>query len=382
MPSALLLLPVLLALAGTPVSVAAQQPPAGPPPVTVAEPVKQQVTDHLEFTGQFSAVDLVELRARVSGYLDHIAFTDGQFVNKGDLLFVIDPRPYEIALASERGRLAQAEAELELAKRQFSRAGELRQQQAVPEATFDERAQRMRSARAAIEIAKAAVRNAELTLEFTRVTAPISGRIGAHQVSVGNLIGGGGEQNATLLATIVSSDPIYFTFDVSEADFLAFKRAAGSDEMSDRKDVPVDLRLLDETGWPRQARIDFVDTQIERTTGTIRVRAVLPNPDRLITPGQFGRARLPASAPYEALLVPDPAVLTDQANRIVMTVAEDGSVVPKSVQPGQLLNGLRVIKSGLQPTDKVVINGLMRARPGTKVMPQPGKIELSALKAN
>lgn len=359
----------------------AQQPPAGAPPVTVAEPLKTQVTDWLEFTGQFAAVDFVEVRARVAGYLDRINFTDGQFVSKGDVLFVIDPRPYEIALASARGKLGQAEAELELAKRQLGRAGELRQQQALAESTFDERAQKMRSAAAALDTAKAAVRDAELTIEFTRVMAPVGGRIGARQVSVGNLISGGGSgQNATLLATIVSTDPIYFNFDVSETDFLAFKR--GSAGKTAEEQATVGLRILDEVGWPRQGRIDFVDNQIDRGTGTIRMRAVLPNPGNAVTPGQFGRVHLPASATYEALLIPDAAVLTDQSNKLVMTVADDGAVVPKRVELGQLSEGLRVVKSGLAPTDKVIVNGLMRARPGAKVTPQPGKIERVAAKAN
>lgn len=346
--------------------------PAAPPalPVTVAVPVQRQVTDWAEYTGQFSAVEAVELRARVSGAVTDIAFTDGQMVNKGDLLFVVDPRPYEIALASARAKLAQAGSSREFAKRQLNRAGELRQKDFVSQSVLDQREQESRGAGAGAEAARAAVRQAELDLEFTRVIAPIAGRVGAHLVDVGNLISAGGA--ATLLTTIVALDPIHFDFDMSEADYYRLQQAAGGKA---GPGLPVMVRIGDEQGWPHAGKLDFIDNHIDRGTGTIRARAVLDNPDHTILPGTFGHVRLAASLPFDALLVPDAAIVTDQASKVVMTVTPDGTVVPKPVQPGQMDGGLRVVRSGLAPDDRVVVNGLMRARPGSKVAAQDGAIE-------
>ncbi len=349
-----------------------QAPPSGAPAVTVAQPLKQQVTDWYEYTGQFAPVEYVELRARVSGYVTEIHFTDGQMVKKGDLLFVIDPRPYENALASARARADQAGASREFASRQLNRAGELRQRDFVAQSTLDQRTQESRGAGAGAEAARASVRDAELNLEFTRVVAPISGRVSARQVSIGNLINGGG--TATLLTTIVSLDPIWFNFDMSEADYLALQRSPFGRAAAGRIDVPADIRLEDESGWPRHARLDFLDNQMDRGTGTIRARAVLDNADQFITPGTFGRVRLAASAPYDGLLVPDSAIVTDQSRKLVMTVGPDGTVVPKPVRLGSLVGGLRVVADGIGADDKVIINGLMRARPGTKVAPEAGTI--------
>jgi len=356
---------------------------APPPPVTVASPVYQEIVEWDEFTGQFSAVEYVELRARVGGYLESIHFEDGQMVAKGDLLFVIDPRPYEIALASARARLDEAKARVELANRQLERASRLRQEDFVAASTYDERAQEAASSTAAVEAAEAAIRQAELDLEFTRVTAPLSGRIGRHRVSVGNLIADGGSQ-ATLLSTIVSLDPIYFDFDVSEADFLAYQRAAASGRLKSTRESGIEVfaHLPDEREWTIKGRLEFVDNQVDRATGTIRARAEFPNPDLLITPGQFGRIRIPGSDPYKAIMIPDSALVTDQANKLVMTVEADGTVVPKLVRPGPGYDplGLRIIREGLEPTDKIIINGLIRARPGAKVTPEPGEIEPQTLR--
>jgi RND family efflux transporter MFP subunit len=354
-----------------------------PPAVTVAAPLYQEIVEWDEFTGQFAAVEYVELRARVSGYLQSIHFEDGQIVNKGDLLFVIDPRPYEIALASARAQLDEASARLDLANRQLTRAGRLRKEDFVAASTYDERAQEAASSTAAVEAARAAIRQAELDLEFTRITAPISGRIGQHRVSVGNLIADGGGNQATLLATIVSLDPIYFNFDLSEADFLAYQRAAASGRLRSTREggAEVFAHLPDEEQWTIKGRLDFVDNQVDRATGTIRARAEFPKPNLLITPGQFGRIRIPGSEPYKAIMIPDSALVTDQSNRLVMTVTDDGTVVPKQVRPGPGYDplGLRIIREGLEPTDRIIINGLLRARPGAKVAPEPGKIESGVL---
>ncbi len=345
-----------------------------PPTVTVSRPVKKQVVDWQEYSGQFAPVDDVALRARVSGYLTEIHFADGQMVNKGDLLFVIDPRPYEIALAAARASVTQAEASVELAKRQLARGGALRKNDFLAQSDYDIRFQQERAAEAQLDGARAAVRDAELNLAFTRITAPVSGRIGAHQVSIGNLISGGGNNGAqgTQLSTIVSLDPIYFTFDMSEADYLVLQRAAAAGRLPPVRNgkLKVDLRLDDETGWKHPGRLDFVDNQIDRGAGTIRGRAVLNNPDFAITPGGFGYVRVPASAPYEALLVPEAAVMTDQSRKIVLTVADDGTVRAKPIVPGPVMDGMQVVRSGLAPDDKVIVNGLMRARPGGKVTPQ------------
>ena len=346
-------------------------PPAGGPPVTVAQPVVRTITDWAEYTGQFQAVDYVEVRARVSGYLTEVHFTDGQMVNKGDLLFVIDPRPYEIALAGARAKLDQALGTREYTKRQLNRASELNRKDFVAESTLDQRTEESRGAGAGAQAASAAVRDAELNLQFTRVTAPISGRISAKMVSLGNLVTGGPSiASPTLLTTIVSQDPIYVGFDMTEGEFQAQLRRGAAGLVGSQ----VQLRLISETGWPREGKLDFVDNQIDKGTGTIRGRAIVANADAQLTPGAFGRVRVAASEPYEALLVPDTAIVTDQSRKLVMTV-KDGSVVPKPVKLGPMESGLRVVKDGLAPDDQVIINGLMRARPGAKVTGQPGKIE-------
>lgn len=356
---------------------AAAAAPAAPLPVTVAKPLVKQITEWDEFTGQFAAVDEVEIRARVSGYLESIHFTDGQLVKQGDLLFVIDPRPFEITLTSATAALNSAQARVDLAKQQLARADKLKKSDFVSQSTFDERQQEMLSASADAEVAKAAIASARLNLSFTHVVAPMSGRIGNHKVSVGNLITGGDGGGAMPLATIVSLDPIHFDFDVSEQDFLAYQRAAASGRLTSARDekLKVSAHLTDEKDWPLQGRMDFVNNAVDRTTGTIRARAIFPNEKMLITPGQFGRVRIPGSDPYDAVLIPDSAILSDQSQKIVMTVKEDGTVEPRVIRPGPLIEGLRVVREGLTGEEQIVIDGLLRARPGAKVAPSPGKIE-------
>ena len=368
---------------GQPTEPAQAAAPPAPPAVTVATPIQKEIVEWDEFTGQFAAVDYVEIRARVSGYLDEIHFTDGQIVNKGDLLFVIDPRPYQIALDSAKAQLGEASARLDLATRQLARAASLRKSDYVAASTYDERAQDVASATAAVETAKAAINSAELDLEFTHVTAPLTGRVGRHEVSLGNLISGGATGgsigNTTLLTTIVSLDPIYLNFDVSESDLLSYQRAVASGRLKSPRDQPIGVfaHLPDETKWSLQGRLDFLSNQVDRTTGTIRARATFPNPGYLITPGQFGRVRIPASEPYQAILIPDDALVTDQSRKLVLTVDADGTVVPKVVRPGPKYDplGLRIVREGLTPSDKIIINGLLRARPGAKVTPTPGTIQ-------
>src|SRR3954470_11193038 len=353
---------------------------APPPTVTVSAPVQKQIVEWQEFTGQFAAVESVEVRARVSGYLTEIHFTDGQIVKKGDLLFVIDPRPFEIARDSAAAQIVQAQARLDLASRQVARAAELRVNDTVAVSTYDQRLQEMRSSQGALDVANAALRDAQLNLEFSRVMAPMSGRISRHLVSVGNLVTGGTGGNTTLLTTIVSLDPIQFYFDASEADYLSYQRAIADGRLSSARNgrVPASVRLSDETEWTREGQLDFVDNQIDRGSGTLRVRAIFPNPKLLVAPGQFGRLRMPASEPHEAILVPDEAIVTDQSRKLVMVVRDDGTVETRLVQPGPMQDGLRILRSGLKLDERIVINGLTRARPGAKVTPQPGAIETAA----
>jgi RND family efflux transporter MFP subunit len=352
-----------------------------PPPVTVSQPIQRELVEWDEYTGQFAAKEYVEIRARVSGYLTEIDFEDGQIVKAGDPLFVIDPRPYEATLAAARAQLGQANAQVELATRQLERSAELRKKDFEPASNYDQRVSDLKVATAAVESAKAAIRSAELNVGFTRITAPLTGRISNHQVSIGNLISGGDNATTPALTTIVSLDPIYFYFDMSEGDYLAYQRAAAAGKLDEARDTApsVYVRLADETEWPRKGRLDFLDNQVDRGAGTIRARATFANPDYFLTPGQFGRIRIPASERYAAILIPDSALVTDQSRKIVMTVKDDGTVEQKVVRPGPITDdGLRIIRSGLQPTDKVIINGLMRAHPGGKVTPQPGKIETAA----
>jgi RND family efflux transporter MFP subunit len=368
---AVLLLSVLFLSSGA----GAQAPPA--PAVTVSQPVNRDVVEWSQYTGQFAAVDYVEIRPRVSGNVTELHFTDGQIVKKGDLLFVIDPRPFEIELQQAEAQRATAQAQLDFAAREVERGIALRKNDTMAASDYDQRVQRMKSAAAALQTAEAAIRQAKLDLEFSHITAPITGRISNHMVSVGNLVTGGATiTSPTLLTTIVSLDPIWFYFDMSESDYLTYQRAVseGQVQAAPEAGTQVDVRLDDEHDWKRRGRIDFIDNQVDRSSGTIRVRATFPNPNLFITPGEFGRLRLPMSQPHTAMLIPDAAITTDQSRKVAMTVAADGTVVPKVIQPGPLVDGLRVVRSGLDPSDRVVIDGLIRARPGTKVSAQPGQI--------
>jgi RND family efflux transporter MFP subunit len=363
-----------------PVGILAADAPAAPPAVTVSQPIRRELAEWDEYTGQFAAKEYVEIRARVSGYLTEIHFADGQIVKEGDLLFVIDPRPYEATLAAARAQLAQANAQVDLATQQLNRSAELRKKDFEPASNYDQRVSDLKVATAATESAKAAIRSAELNVGFTRITAPLAGRISNHQVSVGNLVSGSDSAETPALTTIVSLDPIYFYFDMSEGDYLTYQRATAAGKLDEARDSsPVYVRLTDETEWPRRGLLNFIDNQVDRGAGTIRARATFANSDFFVTPGQFGRIRIAASERYNAILIPDGAVVTDQSRKVVMTVKDDGTVEPKVVRPGPMTDdGLRIIRSGLAPTDRVIINGLVRARPGGKVTPQPGKIETAA----
>ena len=355
----------------------AAAPQFGPPPVTVSKPLIEERTEWKEFTGQFEAEEFVEVRTRVSGYLKSIHFEDGKLVKKGDLLFVVEPEPFELALATAKAQLADALAKLELAKVQFARTVELTQKNVAAVSTRDQRLAEQRSSQAAVDIAKAAIGTAEINLAYTRLTAPVTGRVSRNEVSVGNLVVGGASGTSTLLTTIVSLDPIEFVFDVSEGDSLAYRRKVETGEVKSARDSPIAVfaQLPDETDWKRQGIVNFVDNAFNRSSGTLRVRASFPNSDLFIVPGQFGRVRIPISKPHPVALVPDAAIASDQARKVVFVVADDGTVGVKPVVLGARVDGnLRIVREGLAPEDRVIINGLMRVRPGAKVSPQEGQI--------
>ncbi|MFA4893593.1 efflux RND transporter periplasmic adaptor subunit [Brevundimonas sp.] len=345
----------------------AQAPPA--PAVTVAVPLVRAVQDWDEFTGRFEATQSVEVRARVGGYISGVHFRDGDYVRRGQLLFTLDPRPAQAALASARAQLSQAQAQLALARSELTRSETLLESQAVSQAEVDTRRGALQTAQAAIAAANANVRARQLDLEFTRVTAPISGRVSDRRVDAGNLVAGGSSA-ADVLTTVVSSAPIHFVFDGSEAILLKYQRQARTGA------APIQVRLQDEADFNRAGTLDFTDNAVDTASGVIRLRALIPNADGFLKPGMFGQARLAGAGTYNAMLVPDAAVATDQARRIVYVVAADGSVAPKPVQLGPLVDGLRVVRSGLAATDRVIINGVQRIQqPGMKVKATNGRIQ-------
>jgi RND family efflux transporter MFP subunit len=349
-------------------------------PVTVARPIERTITEWDEYTGRFAAVETVEVRARVSGFIESIHFKEGQVVKQGDLLFVIDPRPYAFAHEQAKADVERAKAKLEIASLDVQRAAPLVRSQTVTEREYDTRRATERDAAAQVASLEAVARQAQLNLEWTQLRAPIMGRISDKRVDAGNLIAGG-QAGATLLTVIVSIDPIHFVFDGSEADFLRYVRlaAAGARPLSRDVENPVAVRLADEPEFKHQGRMNFVDNALNPRTGTIRARAVFDNKDGLLAPGYFGRLRL-FGGERSALLVPDSAISSDQSRRILFAVAEDGTVAVKVVELGPMVDGLRVIRSGLAPTDRIIIDGLQRARPGQKVKPEDGKIEVTTQK--
>jgi RND family efflux transporter MFP subunit len=313
----------------------------------------------------------VEIRARLSGYLSAIHFTDGQIVKKGDPLFTVDRRPFQIVLDQMKANLAQARANLAFAEADLARGQSLVQNKTMTEQVFDQRTQARNVAAAAVKAQEAMVESAELDLDqYTELRSPIDGKIGDRRVAVGNLVTGGTGGNTTLLATVVSVDPIYFEFTFDEASYLRYQRFSSNKQGGVDGGVPVSLKLIDESGFKHQGKIDFVDNVIDRNSGTIRGRAVFANTDGIFTPGMFGRLRVPGSPPYTALLVPDAAIGSEQARKYALVVDDGGVVRQKYVTLGQLDGDMRVIKDGLAAGDRVVVNGLMRARPGTKVTVQ------------
>lgn len=346
------------------------------PVVTVSRPLQKEVHGRIQLLGQFSAVDDVELRAQVGGTLTYIGFKDGDVVKKGALLFIIDPTPYQIKFDQGTAQVASAKARLDLATRELARAQTLVRTDAGTVENVEQRSAEQRSAQAAVDAAEAQVRDAKFDLDHTHIYAPFNGRIGTHLVSAGNLVLGnrGGGSATTLLARIVSLDPIYLNFDMSEADYLAFERERASQKSALANKVEVSLS--DENRFVRQGTLNFLDNTLDRSSGTIRARATVPNKDYFLTPGAFGRVRVNLSTAKQVLLVPDASVRADQTDRMVLVVRADDVVEAKKVQAGEIRYGLRTIYLGLDPSDQVIIGGPPVA-PSAKVSAKNGTIVAS-----
>jgi multidrug efflux system membrane fusion protein len=359
----------------------AEQAAAPPPSVTVAQPTKRTVTDWDEFTGRFDAVEQVQIRARVTGFVMTVDFKDGAIVKTGDLLYTIDPRQYEAAAEQAQGQLDDAKAKIELGQRELDRAESLIKTQAVAESIVDQRRQQLQAAQAAALQAEGALKRAQLDVEYTKVRAPIDGRISRHLVTIGNLVQGS-ESGATLLTSIVSLDPIHVYFDMDESIYLKNSRLWFEGKRPSSRDTPnpVQVLLAGETKPSHDGRMDFLDNRLDVGTGTLRGRALVENHDLSILPGQFARVRVLGSAPYDTLLLPDTAIATDQSRKIVFVVKDDNTVEAKPVTLGPLDDDLRVVREGLKPEDKVIVEGLQRARIGAKVAPHTATAANSSAK--
>ena len=346
---------------------AAKKPQQHLPSVVVSAPLERRVSDWDDYVGQFEAVSTVQVRPRVSGYVQSVGFRDGQSVRKGQVLFVIDPRVYQAALEQAQGQLARSEAALQDAGVELNRARALMAARATSQQDVDTRVATEKQAAAEVAAAKAAVATAQLNVGFTRVTAPISGRVSDSRAQPGNLV----NQDSTVLTTIVTTDPIRFAFQAPESLFLKYQHETGGRSDSG---APVQIRLEDEADYRWNGRIAFVDNAIDTSSGIIRAYAVVPNPNRFLTPGMFGHMRMQTSEARDALLAPDQAVVTDLTRQIVYVVDASGVVAQRVVTLGPLIDGLRVIRTGLTPADRVIISGVQRARPGQRVSALQGRI--------
>jgi multidrug efflux system membrane fusion protein len=347
-------------------------PAAAPalPVVTVATPLVREITEWDEYIGRFEASRSVELRPRVSGQVTAVHFRDGQFVRQGQPLFTIDPRPYQAALAEAQAGVATARSDLALARSDLDRALRLVADDAIAQSEIDALRARVTAANAALAAAQARVRSRSLDVEFTTVRAPISGRVSDRRVDPGNLVAAGDGPAATLLTTIVATDPLYFAFDGSEGLFIKGKREGTSNG------AEVQIRLQDEADYKWSGTLDFTDNGLDPNSGTIRARALIRNPDNFLTPGMFGNMRLASGGTERALLVPDTAVQTDQTRKLLLVVAKDGTVASREVALGPIIDGgLRVVRGGLAPGDRVVIEGTQMAMPGSKVTARVGRID-------
>jgi RND family efflux transporter MFP subunit len=342
--------------------------PGGAPPVSVATVIQKEVSDGDEFSGRFEATDFVEVRPRVAGYLTKVHFQAGGLVKKGDLLFTIDPRPYEADAARAEADLKRAETSRELARAEVTRAEKLLEATAISQQEFDQRTATFKDQESAGKAARAALTSAKLNTEYAAIRAPISGRISRAEVTVGNLVTPG----TTMLTTIASQDPIHVYFDIDEQQLLKYEslRKTGADTVPGKNKNAIYLGLNSETDFPHQGRVDFIDNRLDARTGTIRGRAVFDNKDRLFTPGLFAKLRLTGTGTYNAVLITDRAIGTDQNKKFVLVVDKENKANYRAVKLGPLVDGLRVVKEGLQPGESIVVNGLQRVRPGIQVQPE------------
>ena len=336
------------------------------PKVTVVQPHTAVVTNWDEFPAHIEAVEMVEIRPKVAGYIDSIHFEDGAEVKTGDLLFVIDPKPFQADLERAQAERQRAAIRADLTRNDLKRAESLKGTKAISDEELDTRSQAVREAEAALAATKAAEATAQLSLDYSRVKAPISGRIGRRLVTKGNLVQGGGMMPGTLLATLVSVDPVYCYFDADEPAFNRYRQRRGANA-TQAVSIPCELALVGESGFPHQGQLDFFDNQVDAKTGTIRVRGTFANSNRALIPGMFAKARVLGGLPTEAMLVPAVAVGSDQGNKFVLVVNKDSVVEPRPVEVGRQHGAMRVVTKGLTPEDRVIVNGLMMARPGTKV---------------
>lgn len=363
---------LVLAFLGLETDARAQGGPPGPPPVTVAKPVVKPIVEMDEYTGRFDAVAAVDVRSRVSGYLESVHFTDGGVVKQGDLLFTIDRRTLQAAYNQAQATLNSRQTEFDLAKVEFERYQRLAQTGAAAAAALDQRRQQFLGAQANLAGARAAVESARLSLAFTEIRAPIAGRISRKLVTEGNLV----RENETLLTTIVQLDPIHFYFDIDERSFLSYQRIArqsnGNGHHNGGKGLPVAVMLTDEKEFLHKGSLDFADNRLDPETGTMRLRAVLKNEDLYLTPGLFGRIAVPGSPEYQGVLIPDEAIMTDLDRRFVYVVAQDGAVQQRPIRTGSRTDRYRIVRDGLKGDEMIVINGLQRVRMGGgRVTPQP-----------
>src|SRR5215212_1818340 len=354
--------------AGSTLALAQGAPPNAPPPVTVAKPVVKDIREWDEFIGRFEAVDAVDVRARVSGYLEKVHFRDGSMVKAGDPLFTIDQRPYRAALQEAEATLASSKARLDFATTDLERAESLRRTGNIPEQVFDQRRQTLLTARADVDHAQATLNRARLDMEFTLIRAPVAGRISRKLISEGNLV----NANQTVLTNIVSLDPIHFYFDVDERSYLSYTQMALEGTRPSGRTTPseVYVTLSSEREPTHRGRMDFVDNRLDAATGTMRGRAVFENKDLSLTPGLFGRIRIIGSGVYRGILLPEEAVGADQDRRVVYVIGDDNKLVMKPVRLGPRIDGYRVIRDGIKGDETLVVAGLVRVRPGMQVQPQ------------
>lgn len=351
-------------------------PTLPPTNVTVAKAVEKEVVNYQEYTGNTAAVSSVDIRARVSGYLDKVSFEEGAILKAGDLLFVIDPRPYKAAFDQAQANVEQAKSQLALATGNYQRAEKLFQTNVIDAQTYQTQLENRNQANATLLGNQAALETAQLNLDFTQIRSPIDGQTSTYKYTIGNLITGGDSSNSGVLTTIVSIDPIYVYVNVDERGLLAYQEMVRSGKSIAPKDgqTPIEMQLANENNFPHKGVIDFVDNQVDPNTGTIRVRGVFANKDRVLRPGLFAQVRIPASPEYKSLLISDLCVAYDQGQPIVYAVGTDNIATAKPVKLGAIFDGLREVKEGIAPEDRIVVNGVVRLRPGVSVLPKEGNM--------